>query len=257
MKIGNFEFKNYTYVMAIINLTPDSFLADSRKSGDEVLFAVEKAVRDGAAIIDLGVQSTRPNYLEVPPEIEIERLGGYIEKIKANFGIPVSVDTYFSKTAKAALECGADMINDIWGLSKDMQMAKVIADYNAAVCIMHNSADKVKDMFVEIDTFFEKSLATAKSAGIDSEKICLDGGIGFAKTVEDNWRLLNEYGRLFKFGYPLLIGTSRKSMFGGKVEDRLSPTLESTEKAAKMGVMFVRVHDVLENVLTIKKVYGG
>lgn len=256
MKIGKFEFKNRTYVMAIVNLTPDSFWQNSRATCDDVLFRVERAVREGAAVIDLGAQSTRPGYNEVPAEEEIRRLEKPLYEIKRNFDIPISVDTYFPDCARAALELGADMINDIWGLSRDGQMAKVIADANASVCIMHNAHQNITgDIFSQINAFLGESVNKALAAGIDGDKICLDGGIGFAKDKERNWELLNGYEKLAVHGYPLLLGTSRKSMFGGRVEDRLAPTLESTRLAVKKGVLFVRVHDVAENIQAIKEVY--
>lgn len=257
MKIGNKIFENYTFVMAIINLTPDSFFAPSRKDEYNVLKTVESAVKDGAAVIDLGAQSTRPGYTEVSADEEISRLERPLWLIKKNFDIPVSVDTYFSKCAEAALAVGADMINDIWGLTHDKDMARTVAKHGASVCIMHNAKDRLSgDIFPQIRSFLEGSISLALSAGIERDRICLDGGIGFAKDREQNFELLNGYEKLC-FGYPLLLGTSRKSMFGGDIKDRLPPTLESTRLAAQKGVLFVRVHDVKENVAAIREVYGN
>ena len=257
MIIGNKVFKNYTYVMAIINLTPDSFFAPSRKDCYTVLKAVERAVSDGAAVIDIGAQSTRPDYTEVSADEELLRILRPLEEIKKHFDIPVSVDTYFSKCAKEALLAGADMINDIWGLTHDGDMADIIARHNASVCIMHNSKNILSgDIFPQITGFLQERVSYALNCGIEKDKICVDGGIGFAKSREDNFKLLNNYEKL-NFGYPLLIGTSRKSMFGGDVGGRLSPTIESTRLAAKKGVLFVRVHDVKENVRAIREVYGN
>lgn len=257
MIIGNSVFENYTYVAAIINLTPDSFWYESRVSADKALFAVEKAVKDGAAIIDLGAQSTRPGYTEVSADEEISRFEKPLNMIKQRFGIPVSVDTYFSKSARAALEIGADMINDVWGLTHDKDMAKTVAEFGASVCIMHNSNNNLSgDIWAPILDFLGKSVEIALAEGIDGNRICIDGGIGFAKNREQNFELLNGYERLSALGYPLLLGASRKSMFGGKIEDRLNATLESTRLAAKKGVLFVRVHDVKENAEAIKRVYG-
>ena len=258
MKIGKVNFENYTYAMAIINLTPDSFWENSRVTSDKVLFAVERAVKCGAAVIDLGAQSTRPNYIEVSAEEEIERLQRPLMLVKENFDIPVSVDTYFEKTARAALVMGADMINDIWGLTHDKNMAATVAEYGASVCIMHNAKSPLSgDIWHPIESFLQKSVNLALNAGIEKNKIILDGGIGFAKSKEQNFELLNGYERLSALGYPLLLGASRKSMFGGNAKDRLPQTLESTRLAAKKGVLFVRVHDVKENVEVIKEVYGG
>lgn len=258
MIIGNKKFENYTYVMAIVNLTPDSFWAASRKSADNVLFAVERAITEGAAIIDLGAQSTRPGYTEVTADEEISRFEKPLKMIKERFGIPVSADTYFSKSAEAALELGADMINDIWGLARDKDMAQTIAKRNASVCIMHNAERALsEDIWRPIEEFLQKSVQTALDAGIDKDKIILDGGIGFAKNREQNYELLIGYERLSALGYPLLLGTSRKSMFGGDPADRLPQTVASTRLAAQKGVLFVRVHDVKENAEAIKEVYGS
>lgn len=256
MKIGSKDFKNHTYVMAIINLTPDSFYSPSRKTADNVLFAVEKAIEDGASVIDLGAQSTRPGYREITAEEEIERFYFPLEKIKRTFEIPVSVDTFFSESARAALGAGADMINDIWGLSHDADMAETIASYGASVCIMHNSKKPVEgDLWQNILSFLSNSVQKALDAGIQSDKICIDGGIGFAKTREQNFELLNGYEKLNTLGYPTLLGCSRKSMFGGLPEERLPQTLAATVRACKKGVLFVRVHDVSENVRVIKNFY--
>ena len=256
MIIGGKNFQNYTYIMAIINLTPDSFYAGSRRTCDDVLFATEKAVKEGAAIIDIGAQSTRPNYTEISADEEMSRLEKPLQMIKARFDIPVSVDTYFEKCADLALSAGADMINDIWGLTHDKNMAATIAKHNASVCIMHNATSRVEgDLWQPVLSFLKNSTEIAAKAGIDKNKICVDGGIGFAKDREQNFELLNGYEKLHALGYPSLLGCSRKSMFGGRAEDRLPQTLEATRLACKKGVLFVRVHDIAENVRAIKEVY--
>lgn len=258
MILGDKVFENYTYVLAIINLTPDSFWQGSRHTEDDILFAVERAVGEGAAAVDLGAQSTRPNYTEVSADEELRRLEKPLRLIKERFDIPVSVDTYFSKCARAALEMGADMINDIWGLSHDGDMAQVVAKFGASVCIMHNARSQVTgNLFKEVKDFLKDGAALAVRAGIDENKILLDGGIGFAKSREQNWELLNGYEKLHSLGYPLLLGTSRKSMFGGNAEDRLPQTIETTRLAARKKVLFVRVHDVKENVRAIEEEYGN
>ncbi|MCD8308507.1 MAG: dihydropteroate synthase [Clostridia bacterium] len=254
MIIGNKTFTGGTHVMAIINLTPDSFWAGSRAMADSALFAAEKAVEEGAEILDIGAQSTRPGYKEISAEEEIERFEKPVREIKKHFDIPVSVDTYFSLAARAALDGGADMINDVWGLTYDKDMAKVVAEYGASVCIMHNAKERLSgDIWAPILKFLQNSADLATDCGIDKNKICLDGGIGFAKDRQQNLELLQGYDRLAALGYPLLLGTSRKSLFGGDVNDRLKPTLQSTRLAVKKGIMFVRVHDVKENVQAIKE----
>lgn len=257
MIIGGKVFENYTYAMAIINLTPDSFYAGSRVNADNALFAAERAINEGAAVLDIGAQSTRPGYTEVSAEQEIARFEKPLRMIKERFDIPVSVDTYFDKSATAALELGADMINDIWGLTL-VNMAQVVARHGAAACIMHNAKQTLSgDIWGAISSFLEKAAQNALAAGVERQKICLDGGIGFAKTKEQNLELLNGYERLGALGFPLLLGASRKSLFGGLPEERLEQTLEATRIAAKKGVLFVRVHDVKQNVEAIKGVYGG
>ena len=257
MIINNKEFKSGTHVMAIINLTPDSFFANSRTRVDtDLMSRVKYALDNGAEIIDIGAQSTRPGHTPVSADEEIFRLSTSIKDIKKAFpNALISIDTYYSKVAEFALEQGADLINDIWGLQYDNgEMAKVIAKYNAACCLMHNAnEDKYESLIGDIKKFLQKSVDIALNAGIDPNKICLDGGIGFAKNKEENWELLNNYDKLNSLGYPLLLGTSRKRMFGGEPEDRLKPTLDSTLLACKMGIMFVRVHDVKENKEVIDK----
>ena len=256
MKIGSKIFDNGTHVMAIINLTPDSFFAPSRKACDSALFAVERAVSEGAAVIDIGAQSTRPGYTEVSAEEELSRLEKPLTEIKRRFEIPVSVDTYYAEVARAALSLGADMINDIWGLTRT-DMAETIAEFSASVCIMHNSENPLKgDIWPQILGFLEKQTNRALAAGISKDKICLDGGIGFAKDRAQNLELLSGYGKLNSLGYPTLLGASRKSLFGGEVFERLPQTLEATRHACRVGVRFVRVHDVAENVRAIKEING-
>ena len=256
MIIRDKTFENYTYVMAIINLTPDSFYASSRVATDEVLFAVEKVIKEGASIVDLGAQSTRPGYSEVDWQTELNRLEKPLIEIRKNFDVPVSVDTYYSQTADACLSLGADMINDVWGLTYDGKMADVVAKHGASVCIMHNKKEQVKgDLWGEVIPFLQNSVDLALAKGVQKQKICLDGGIGFAKDKAQNFELLNGYKKLSVLGYPLLLGASRKSMFGGDVKDRLAPTLKATESATRDGVLFVRVHDVAENVRVIREFY--
>ena len=259
MKIGKFSFYNGTHVMAIINITPDSFYAASRTANDELISRVQKAVSDGAEVIDIGGQSTRPGHTAVSAQEEWQRIQNAVTLIKNNFDIPLSVDTYYPYVAQKALENGADLINDIRGLQfsedKACDMAKIIAQYGASVCIMHNQSklSSDKDLFDDMFAFFDKSLDIAAKAGIDKEKIILDGGIGFGKTREQNFYVVENYEKLHKYNLPLLLGTSRKSMFGGNVEDRLAPTLQTTRQAVQKEVLFVRVHDVKENRLTIKQ----
>ncbi len=255
MLIGGRQFSGRTYVMAIINITPDSFWEASRATADGALFAAERAVREGAAVLDIGAQSTRPGYTEVSAEEEIARLSRPLSAILREFDVPVSVDTYFPETAEFALGEGAHMINDVWGLTRG-DMAGVIARHGASACIMHNSPSPVEGQVIPaVLQFLRERAEYAVACGISPDKICLDGGIGFAKSAAQSMELLNGYGSLKALGYPLLLGCSRKSLFGGRPSDRLPATLAATRAAAREGVLFVRVHDVKENVEEINKTY--
>lgn len=254
MIIGNRTFTEGTHVMGILNVTPDSFFAGSRVTEDDVLFRAERMVKEGVAVFDVGAQSTRPGHIPVSPEEEMRRLEKIVPLLKKEFDVPLSVDTYFPSVADFVLERGADLINDVWGLRYGEGMAEVVAAHRASVCIMHNqNGTQYTDLFGDIETFLKESLSLAEKAGVERDKICLDGGIGFGKTKEQNFLLLEGYDKLSSLGYPLLLGVSRKSMFGGLPEERLAPTLEATKLAVKKQILFVRVHDVAENVRAIRE----
>lgn len=253
MFIGNREFGKHTYVMGILNVTPDSFSDGGRFNDiDRALKHTEELVNDGADIIDVGGESTRPNYTQISDSEEIERVVPVIEKIKQNFDIPVSIDTYKSAVASAAVSAGADMINDIWGLKYDGNMAKVISESGAACCLMHNRKNAQYNSFVDdVLNDLRESVEIAKKAGIQKDKIVLDPGIGFAKSYKENLIMTNNLERMNEIGYPVLLGTSRKSMIGLTLDlpsdQRLEGTIATTVMAVIKGCMFVRVHDVLEN----------
>lgn len=198
MIIGNKKFGNHTYVMGILNVTPDSFSDGGKFNNiDSALKHTEQLINDGADIIDVGGESTRPNYTKISDEEEIERVVPVIEKIKANFDVPVSIDTYKSKVAAAAVGAGADLVNDIWGLKYDKNMAEVIAKSGAACCLMHNREKAEYNSFVEdvLDDLRE-TIAIAKKTGIADDKIILDPGVGFAKSYEQNLIITNNVDRL-------------------------------------------------------------
>lgn len=259
MKIGNTEFDTHkTYVMGILNVTPDSF-SDGGKFNtlSNALRHVEQMISDGAAIIDVGGESTRPGYTKISDEEEIERISPVIEAIKANFDVPVSSDTYKSRVARAAVNAGADLINDIWGLKYDSDMASVVKDTDACVCIMHNRTNAIyRDFIPDVLADLSESISIAKAAGIADDKIITDPGIGFAKSLEQNLELTNKLERLHNLGYPILLGTSRKSMIGLTLDlpsdERVEGTLATTVLACVKHAMFVRVHDVKENYCAIK-----
>jgi len=260
MIIGNrrLDPDNMAYLMGILNVTPDSFSDGGRyNSYDKAMTRAEDMILAGADIIDVGGESTRPDYTIISDEEEINRVVPIIEGIKKNFDILIAVDTYKSLVAEASIVAGADMINDIWGLKYNNTMADVIAKYDAACCIMHNKVTPAYNEFVqEVHDELNESLLLAKKAGIDSNKICIDPGIGFGKTYEMNLQMLNHLESLKDLGYPILLGTSRKSVIGltlnAAVDDRLEGTIATTVLGYMKGCRIFRVHDVSENKRVLK-----
>jgi dihydropteroate synthase len=244
--------------MGILNVTPDSF-SDGGKwnQQDAALFHVEEMIKDGASIIDIGGESTRPGYTMLSDDEEISRVVPVIKAVKERFDIPVSLDTYKSGVALAGIEAGADMINDIWGLKYDAKLADVIAKAGVACCLTHNRKEAVyKDYIKELLSDLEETLEIAVKAGIESSSICVDPGVGFGKTYENNLEIINKLEVLHTFGLPVLLGASRKSVIGQTldlpVEERVEGTLVTTVIAVLKGAGFVRVHDVKENVRVIR-----
>lgn len=260
MKIGNrnFDTANKTYVMGILNITPDSFSDGGKYRGiDNALKKAEEMMHDGADIIDVGGESTRPGYVPVSVEDQLERVIPVIERIKANFDIPVSLDTYKAEVAEAGIAAGVDMINDIKGLQDSLDMAQVIADANIACVIMHNRTFmNYTDFWTDMQNDLSFYVETARKAGISDEKIIIDPGVGFAKTHEQNLEVIRKLEQFHSFGYPILLGTSRKSVIGLTLDlpvfERVEGTLVTTVMAVMKGCSFVRVHDVKENVRAIR-----
>lgn len=260
MRIGTQDFntKENTYIMGILNVTPDSFSDGGKyQSMDDALYKAEEMIRDGAAILDIGGESTRPGYTPVSEEEEMERVLPVVEAIKKRFEIVVSVDTYKSNVAEAAILAGAELINDIWGLKADEKMAEVIARHQVACCLMHNrnNMDYV-DFLADMQKDLLESVELAKKAGISEDKIILDPGVGFAKSYEQNLMAIRNLGIIKALGYPVLLGTSRKSVIGLTLdlpsEERVEGTLVTTVAAVAQGTAFVRVHDIKENARAIK-----
>lgn len=260
MRIGNREFdiKNHTYCMGILNVTPDSFSDGGKwKDMDKALFHVEEMLSEGMDILDVGGESTRPGYTMLQDEEEISRVVPVIEAVKKRFEVPVSLDTYKSAVARAGINAGADMINDIWGLKYDEQMAGVIAEHNLPCCLMHNREEGVYLSFMkDIKEDLRKSVRIALSAGITGDKIILDPGVGFGKTYEQNLEVIDKLEELHCFDLPILLGCSRKSVIGLTLDlpvgERLEGTLTTTVMAVMKGCSFVRVHDIKENVRAIR-----
>ena len=252
------KFHHKTLIMGVLNVTPDSF--SDGGSYPTVASAVERALemeRQGADIIDIGGESTRPGYTLLSDEEEIARVVPMIEAVKANFDIPISLDTYKSGVAEAGICAGADLINDIWGLKYDNRMAEVIAKSGLPCCLMHNRKEAdYRDFMQDVAADLADTIHLAEAAGIADEKIILDPGVGFGKTYENNLEIINCLEELNMFGYPLLLGCSRKSVIGLTLDlpvtERVEGTLVTTMFGVQKGCMFVRVHDVKENVRTIK-----
>lgn len=260
MKIGNREFQTvgHTYVMGILNVTPDSFSDGGRwNKMDDALFHAQSMIEEGADILDIGGESARPGYTKISDEEEIARVVPVIEAVKSRFDIPVSVDTYKSKVAKAAVGAGADLVNDIWGLKADEKMAQIIAQADVPCCLMHNRSEAVySDFLNDVASDLKETLRLAQKAGIREDQIILDPGVGFAKNYEQNLSITNHLEVLAALGYPVLLGTSRKSMIGLTLDlpsdQREEGTMVTTVWAVQKGCVFVRVHNVQANVRTIK-----
>lgn len=256
MKIGTKEFdlEHEFYVMGILNVTPDSF-SDGGKYNDmdHALKQAERMVEEGAAILDVGGESTRPNHIKITSAEEMERVCPVIEALKTRFDVPISLDTYKSDVAQAGIEAGADLLNDIWGLKWDGTMAKVIAEAGIPCCLMHNRKDtNYQNLIEDVLADLQESADMALAAGIAREHIILDPGIGFAKDLDQNLSVMKHVGRLKELGYPVLLGTSRKSMIGLTLDLPVTEREEGTMTTSVMGLMagcsIFRVHDVKTNM---------
>ncbi|MDE6740053.1 MAG: dihydropteroate synthase [Lachnospiraceae bacterium] len=260
MKIGNRDFATtgHTYVMGILNITPDSFSDGGvYHTVDEALYRVEQMISEGMDVLDIGGESTRPGYTQVSDEEEIGRVIPMIEKVKSRFDTVISLDTYKSKVAAAGIAVGVDMINDIWGLKYDPGMAGVVAQAKTACCLMHNRKETVYENYMdEVLRDLKETIDIAHVAGISDDRIILDPGVGFGKSYEQNLEVIDCLESLHLLGYPILLGASRKSVVGLTLElpvqQRLEGTIVTTVYAVQKGAMFVRVHDVKENVRAIR-----
>lgn len=260
MIIGKHEFdtKYHTHIMGILNVTPDSFSDGGTYNRiDKALYRVEEMIKEGMDILDIGGESTRPGYEKISIEEEMERVVPVIEAVKGRFDVPVSLDTYKSEVAFAGIQAGADMINDIWGLMYDDNMAKVIADSDVACCLMHNRKEAVYEEFLkDVIGDLQQSLNKANQAGIQKDKIMLDPGVGFGKSYEHNIEVLHGIRELKACGCPILLGASRKSVIGLTlnlpVSERLNGTLAISAYGVMQGCSFLRVHDIKENKEVVK-----
>ena len=260
MIIGNrvFDAEHRTYIMGILNVTPDSF-SDGGKFNqmDAALYHAEEMIRDGADIVDVGGESTRPGHTVISDDEEISRVAPVIEAIKRRFDIPVSIDTYKGKVTEAALKAGADLVNDIWGFKFDHKVAELTAQYGAACCLMHNRSEPTyQDYLNDVVADLKECVRIAKDAGISDDKIILDPGVGFGKTYQMNLEIINHVDVLHSLGFPILLGTSRKSVIGQTLnlptDQRVEGTLATTVVGVLKGCAFVRVHDIKENKRVIQ-----
>lgn len=267
------EIPNRTYIMGIMNLTPDSFSGDGLMTGGDYVEAAlaqaERFLEDGVDVLDFGGESTRPGHTPITSEQELERLLPVIRRLRQEFPEAlISVDTYRARTAQAVLDEGVHIINDIWGFKHDETMADVVAKAGATAILMHNRRaghvethgelggyiEEVRydDLFEDIKQDLRESIALAKAAGMPDEHIILDPGIGFAKTIPQNLYLLRHLDVLNDLGYPILLGVSRKGSIGHTLKLPRDQRLEGSLAAAAYGILhgahIVRVHDVKETV---------
>jgi dihydropteroate synthase len=246
------DFNKKTYIMGILNATPDSFSDGGKYNNIEQ--AIEHAkvmVENGADIIDIGGESTRPGYTVISEDEEIDRVVPVIEAISKHVSVPISIDTYKARVAERAIEAGAHIINDIWGAKADDKMAAVAAKYNVPIILMHNRHDRNYSFFIRdvVNDLYE-SINIVKQAGVQDDQIILDPGIGFAKDLSENILMMQNLDTLTALGYPVLLGTSKKSMIGQAlnlpVEERMEGTGATVCFGIQKGCQIIRIHDVKE-----------
>lgn len=267
MKIGNkiFDFGNEPVIMGILNVTPDSFSDGGKYNNlDASLKHTEEMIAQGAQIIDIGGESTRPGYTLISDQEEIERVAPVIEAINKRFDTVTSLDTYKANVAKAGIDAGVHMINDIWGLvypnDPEHKMAQVVAESNVPICIMHNRDNTDYGNYLnDFMTDMKRSIEVAKNAGIADENIMVDPGVGFGKTYENNLEIIKSLDIMKELGYPILLGTSRKSVIGITLDvekdDRMAGTVATTVMGLERGARIFRVHDVKENYQAMKMAF--
>lgn len=246
------DFSAKTLIMGILNVTPDSFSDGGKYNHIEA--AVERAkemVEMGADIIDIGGESTRPGYEPVSVEEEIARVVPVIEAIAARVDVPISIDTFKAETARRAIEAGASIINDVWGAKKDPDMARVAADAGVPIILMHNrETEEYEDFVRDSIQDIQQSIFLVKQAGVKDDQIILDPGIGFAKTMDDNMKMMRNLDILVSLGYPVLLGTSKKRLIGHVLDLPVDQRMEGTGATVCYGIQkgchIVRIHDVKE-----------
>jgi dihydropteroate synthase len=258
-RCANMEFRwgQRTYVMGIVNVDPDSFSGDGLSSADAAVAQAKRFVAEGADIIDVGGESTRPNSKPLSVEEELKRVIPTIKRLAGELPVPVSIDTYKSAVALKAVAAGARMINDVWELKRDPKLARVAAEAGVPLVISQNQRDsKFQDFFPELIDHLKKSIQVALDAGVAWDNIIIDPGVGFGKTVEQNVEIVRRLAELKMLGRPILLGTSRKSFIGHvldlPVDQRLEGTMATVAIGIANGADIVRVHDVAQMVRVVK-----
>lgn len=253
-----YNFQKETIVMGILNVTPDSFSDGGRYDAiGAAITHAKQMVADGAKIIDVGGESTRPGHAPVSEEEEIARVVPVIEALTQELGVAVSIDTYKARVAEAAVLAGAHIINDIWGAKREPEIAQVAARLGVPIILMHNrDVAEYRDFWQEVKSDLEDSVQIAKDAGVPMNHIWLDPGIGFGKTTEHNIWMMQHLVDLVDMGYPVLLATSKKSMIGNVLGLPVDERKEGTAATVSFGVMhgchMTRVHDVKETMRTVK-----
>lgn len=252
------DFQKETIVMGILNVTPDSFSDGGQFDAiDAAILHAKQMVNDGAKIIDIGGESTRPGHDPVSVEQEIARVIPVIAALSKELDVMISIDTYKAEVAEQAILAGAHIINDVWGAKKEPAIVHVAAKYQVPIILMHNRENtEYNDFWNDVRSDLEESVQLAKDAGVAEEHIWLDPGIGFGKTTEQNIWMMQHLSDLAEMGYPVLLGTSKKSMIGNVLDLPVSERLEGTAATVSYGVMngchIMRVHDVKGIVRTVK-----
>lgn len=248
-----FDWGSRTYVMGIVNVTPDSFSGDGLGADRDAAVAQGlRMVEEGADMLDVGGESTRPGHVPVSAAEEMERTEAVVARLARESRVPVSIDTSKVDVARAAVVAGATIVNDVWGLSRSPELAQLAARHGCGLVVMHNQegTDYAADVLEEIKRFLRSAVGAAIAAGVPRERILIDPGIGFGKTADQNWEVMRRLHELRELGQPVLIGTSRKSFIGKlldlPVTDRLEGTAATVTAAILRGADVVRVHDVRE-----------
>ncbi len=245
-----FHWGKRTYIMGIVNLSPDSFSGDGLSTTNAAVAQAKGMAVDGADMIDIGGESTRPDSKPISVQEEVARIVPAIEQLSKNLAVPISVDTYKYEVAQAAINAGAHILNDVWGLKQDARLAGLAAEHNLPIIVTSNQRGQPceDDIMETIIEDLKRAIGACKDAGVSKENIIIDPGIGFGKTVSQNLTIIRRLNELKTLGYPILLGTSRKSFIGRTLDLPENERLEGTAATVALGIAhgadIVRVHDV-------------